>query len=166
MVLVHANRQMRIHLNRSTNKVCENDVVGECPRPTAGLHNDRAVRFVGRFHDGQHLFHIIDVKCREAVVMLGGVIKKLAKGNQGHFKRSIAAQRARKIEESGSRGLWLALAVISLQNGYFLFRTKDHGNTLMMRVGLHIQNAFGSRRRGTTCLFDNQRHRVGLIHQA
>ena len=78
VILVHADRQVRVHLDRRADQVAKNDVVGECPRTTAGLHNDRAVGLVRRLHDGQHLFHVVDVESRQAVAVLGGVIEQLA----------------------------------------------------------------------------------------
>jgi len=33
---------------------------------------------MGRFHDGAHLFEIVDVERRDPVIPLGGMVQKLA----------------------------------------------------------------------------------------
>jgi hypothetical protein len=84
MILVHANRDIRIKLYRRLDEVGQDDVVGKGPRAAAGLHDHRAVRCIGGPHDCQHLFHIVDVKCRDGVAMQASVIHQLFQRNESH----------------------------------------------------------------------------------
>jgi len=39
------------------------------------LHDHRCIGFVGRFHDGAHLFEVIHIEGRDALILVGGVIE-------------------------------------------------------------------------------------------
>ena len=59
------------------------------------LQDHRAVGGVGRLHDGLHLFHVVDVECRQAVIVFSGVIEQLAQRYKCHNfppDRLIASQ--------------------------------------------------------------------------
>ncbi len=84
VVLVHAHRNPRIELDEGVDQVLQHDVVGVGPRPAAGLDDDRGVDGLGRLHDRQALFHVVDVERRQAVVVLGRVVQQLPEGDARH----------------------------------------------------------------------------------
>lgn len=75
--LMHADRDMRIHLDRRAAQVRQNNVVSEFSGATTDLHDDRAIGGICRFHDRQHLFHVVDVECGQSVVIPCSVIEQL-----------------------------------------------------------------------------------------
>lgn len=81
-ILMHADRQGRIHFNRRADQVSKNNVVCKFSRATAGLHDYWAVRLVGGLHDGQHLLHVAYVEGGQAVAILSSMIEQLAQGDQ------------------------------------------------------------------------------------
>jgi len=78
MVLVHDDRDMRPLLDRRENQVAQERRAGVFARAGRGLHDHRAVGFVRGFHDGAHLFEIVDVERRNTISMFRGVVQQLA----------------------------------------------------------------------------------------
>ena len=78
MVLVHANWNMGVLLNCGFDEATKEWLARILPGSCGGLKNHRAIHFVGRLHDGVNLLHIINVKSRQSVAMLGSVVKKLS----------------------------------------------------------------------------------------
>ena len=78
MVLVHADRDMRIHLCQGIDQVFEHNVVGVAARAPAGLDDHRRIDSIGRLQDRQTLFHIVDIESWHAIALLGGVIQELS----------------------------------------------------------------------------------------
>ncbi len=83
VVLMHADRQVGIDLDQSIDHPGQHDVVGIGPRAAASLDDHRRIDRVRSLHDRQTLLHIVDIEGRNAVVVLGGVVQKLAKGDAG-----------------------------------------------------------------------------------
>ena len=75
---------MRIDFRDSIHHMFEHDVIGIRARTARGLDDHRRIRGIGGGHDRQSLLHVIDIKGRNAIVMLGGVIEKLTQGDAGH----------------------------------------------------------------------------------
>jgi hypothetical protein len=86
MVLVHADRDVRIHLGAGVDDVLQHDVVGVGARAAAGLHDHGGVHLLGGLHDSQGLFHVVDVEGGQAIAVLGGVIEKLTKRDARHVE--------------------------------------------------------------------------------
>ena len=84
MVLVHAERDLRIHLFQRVDHFRQHDVVGVAPRAAGGLDDDRRVDRRGRIHDGQSLLHVVDVECRYAIAVFGSVIEQLSERDARH----------------------------------------------------------------------------------
>ena len=77
MVLMHAKRNLRIHLLQRIDHLGEHDVVGIGTCATRCLHDDRRVDGRSRLHDGQALLHIVDIEGGHAVTVLSGMIQQL-----------------------------------------------------------------------------------------
>ena len=84
VVLVHADRDVRIKLGQAVDQLGQNDVIGVAARAAAGLDDDRGVDRLGRLHDRQTLFHIVDVVRGQAVAFLGRVIEQLSQRDARH----------------------------------------------------------------------------------
>ncbi len=84
MVEVHTDRDVRVDFADGVHHVLQHDVVGIGAGAARRLDDDGSGRLVGSGHDGQRLFHVVDVERRNPVVMLSSVIKQLAKGNSSH----------------------------------------------------------------------------------
>lgn len=84
MVLMHTDRDLGIQLDRGLNQL-EHDIIGISAGAPAGLQNDRAIGLLGGGHNRQHLFHIVDVKRRQAIAILGRMVEQLAHRNQSHL---------------------------------------------------------------------------------
>ena len=82
MILMHTDRNMRIHFGQGLDHRLQHDIASIITRTPTGLNNHRRIDTISRLQNGQALFHIVNVKGRNAIAMLGSVIKKLAKGNQ------------------------------------------------------------------------------------
>ena len=78
VVLVHHHRDMRKFFDGGQNQVAQKCSAGVFACACTGLHNHRRVYFTGRFHNGAHLFEVVDIKRGQAVLVLGGVIQQLA----------------------------------------------------------------------------------------
>jgi hypothetical protein len=74
-------------------------------RAGAGLQDHRCARFVGGFHDGLDLFQVVDVECRNAIAVFGGVVQQLAHRDECH------------VNPQGSVGNGLVTARILLRLG-------------------------------------------------
>ena len=86
MILMHANRDMRIQFDCRSNKICEYYIIGKFSSSAAGLHNYRTICCVGGLHYGKHLFHIVYIECWYSVIFLCRMVEKLAKSYQWHFE--------------------------------------------------------------------------------
>ena len=84
VILVHADRDVRIDLGQRVDHLRQHHVVGVGAGAARRLDDDRRVTGLGRLHDGEALLHVVDVECRHAVTVFGGVIEQLAKGDAGH----------------------------------------------------------------------------------
>ncbi len=84
VVEMHADGDVRIDLGDCVHHVLEHDVVGVGARAARGLDDDRRINRIGRRHDRQRLLHVVDVEGGHAVVVLGGMVEKLAEGDAGH----------------------------------------------------------------------------------
>ena len=84
VVLVHADRDVGIHLRQGIDQVLQNDVIGIGARAAAGLDDDRGIHGISGLKDRQTLFHIVDVEGGHAIALLGGVIEKLSQCDPGH----------------------------------------------------------------------------------
>ncbi len=89
VILMHADRNVRVKLDQTLDQFCENDIVGISAGAAARLNNDGRFGGGGRRHDRETLLHVIDIKGRDAMAMLGRVVKQLAKGNAGHGVFSV-----------------------------------------------------------------------------
>ncbi len=85
MVEVDADRDMRIDFRHRVHHVAKHDVVGIGTRAARSLQDHRRIDGIRRFHDGQSLFHVVDVECRDAVTLFSGVIEQLPQRNARHF---------------------------------------------------------------------------------
>ena len=102
VVLVHADRYLRIDFGQCVDHLRQHDVVGIGTGAARCLDDDRRVASLGRLHDGKALLHVVDVEGRHAVAMLGGMIEKLAKGDAGHGQSfQMASRRAVSATASG-----------------------------------------------------------------
>ena len=84
VVLMHAERNLRIHLLQRIDHFRQHDVVGVRARAARGLDDDRRVDGRRRVHDRESLLHIVDVECRHAVAVLGGMIQQLPQRDPCH----------------------------------------------------------------------------------
>ena len=76
MILMHADRDTRVKLNRGFDQMAKNDVIGKLARPATGLHDDWAFDLRRSLHDRQHLFHVVHIEGRQAVVILRRVVEQ------------------------------------------------------------------------------------------
>src|SRR5690606_34295091 len=77
VVLVHADRDVRIKLDQGVDQSGQDHVVGVGAGAARGLDDDRRVDGVGGLHDGQALLHVVDVVGGQAVVVLSRVVEQL-----------------------------------------------------------------------------------------
>ena len=90
MILMQAQRDLRIHLLQRVDHLRQHDVVGVAARAARRLDDHRRVDRGRGVHDRQPLLHVVDVECRHAVAVLGGMIEQLPQGNSRHrILRSI-----------------------------------------------------------------------------
>ena len=81
VILVQTNRQFGEHFNSGGNHVTNHRVAGKFAGAGRGLNDNRGIDFSGSLQNGKHLFHIIDVKCGNAVIIFGGMVKNLTHCN-------------------------------------------------------------------------------------
>jgi hypothetical protein len=86
VILVHDNRDVRIQFGRRDHQMTQVGVLGVSPSTPRCLNDHGRVGFIGGFHDRLDLFHIVDVECCYAVVVLCGVVEHNAKWNQCHVQ--------------------------------------------------------------------------------
>ena len=84
VILMHAERNLRIHLLQRVDHLRQHDVVGVGARAARGLDDDGRIDGRRRLHDREPLLHVVDVERRHAVAVLGGVIEQLPQGNACH----------------------------------------------------------------------------------
>ena len=84
VVLVDAERDVRIDLGQRVHHLRQHDVVGIAARAARRLDDDRRIAGLGGLHDRKALLHVVDVEGRHAVAALGGVIQELAERDLGH----------------------------------------------------------------------------------
>jgi hypothetical protein len=84
VVLMHAERNLRIHLLQRVDHLRQHDVVGIRARTPRGLDDDRRIDGGGGVHDREPLLHVVDIECRYAVAMLGGMIEQLPQCDSCH----------------------------------------------------------------------------------
>jgi hypothetical protein len=63
--------------NGSQDEVAQERGTGVFAGTGGGLDNYRGIGLVGGFHDGAHLFEVVDVEGGYTVTMLGGVVEEL-----------------------------------------------------------------------------------------
>src|SRR5690606_22453995 len=81
VILVHDYGDVGIRLDSSLNQVFQEAFARIFTCSSRSLHDHGAVGFGRRFHDGLHLFQVVDVESRDTVAVLGCVIQKLTHGN-------------------------------------------------------------------------------------
>src|SRR5690606_19877361 len=81
VVLVHDHGNVGVGLDGGLDQVLEKTFTGVLAGACGGLHDDRAVGFCRRFHDGLDLLQVVDIECRNAVAVFGCVIQQLTHGN-------------------------------------------------------------------------------------
>ena len=86
VVLVHHHRDVGISFDRSQDQVAQEAFAGVLAGAAGGLQDDGAVRLGSRLHDGLHLLQVVDVEGRNAVAVLGGVVKQQPKRDERHGK--------------------------------------------------------------------------------
>lgn len=115
---MHADGNMRVKLDRRADQMRKDNVICKFARTAAGLHDDRAVGCIRGLHDREHLFHIVDVERRQPIVVLGGMVEKLAKRDKCRDVDSLSA-RGRAI------GLWFVggcgFRVVAFNEVHFAF---------------------------------------------
>ena len=78
VVLVHAQRDLRVDRRQRLDHLGQHDVVGVVAGPARGLDDDRRVNGFRRLHDRQPLLHVVDVERGHPVAVLGRVIQQLS----------------------------------------------------------------------------------------
>ena len=78
MVLVQADRDVRIRFERRFHHLAQKRFAGILAGAGRRLQNDRAVAGVRRLHDGENLFKVIDVECGHTVLAVSCMIEQLA----------------------------------------------------------------------------------------
>jgi len=84
MILVQAERDVRIHLDQRIDHPGQHDVAGIAARSARGLNDDGRIDGIGRLHDRKALFHIVDVEGRHAVAALSSMVEQLPQGDLRH----------------------------------------------------------------------------------
>ncbi len=75
VILMQAERDLRIHLFQRVDHPRQHDVVGIGTRAARGLDDDGCIDGCRRIHDRKPLLHVVDIEGRHAVAVLGGVIQ-------------------------------------------------------------------------------------------
>jgi hypothetical protein len=83
------DRNIGIQLDQSLDQIGEHDVVGIGAGAAARLNNDRGIGGGGGLHDRHALLHVVDIKSRDAIVVLGRMVEQLPKGDTGHGLFSV-----------------------------------------------------------------------------
>ena len=90
---MHDDRELGIGLDRSGDEMAQEWLAGIFARAGGALQDHRAVRLARSLHDRLDLLHVVDVERRHAVAVLGGMIEKLAQGNERHQIFLLSIQR-------------------------------------------------------------------------
>ena len=77
VILMQAERDLRIHLFQRIDHPRQHDIVGVGARAPRGLDDDGRIDGSRRLHDRKPLLHVVDVESRHAVAVLGGMIEQL-----------------------------------------------------------------------------------------
>ena len=85
MVLVHADRNVRIHFDRGEDEVAQEGLAGVGTGTGGTLQDHRRIDGGGGLHDGLDLLHVVDVERRQTIAVFGGMVEQLTKGNQCHL---------------------------------------------------------------------------------
>jgi len=75
VVLVHDDRDMRVHFGSSDDQVTQEGLASVRAGACRTLQDHRAVNGIGSLHDGMHLLHVVDVECGQTVAVLGSVVQ-------------------------------------------------------------------------------------------
>jgi hypothetical protein len=78
MVLVDTDRNVRPLFDSCLYQVTQEWSTRIGTRTGRCLADNRAVSFIGSFHDGMHLFHVVNVIGRDTVAVFGSVVQQLA----------------------------------------------------------------------------------------
>ncbi|MNT59809.1 hypothetical protein D3C72_1973480 [compost metagenome] len=84
MVLVHADRDVGVQFSQGVDQLGQDDVVGVAAGAARGLDDHGCVDGFRRLHDGQALFHVVDIIGGQAVVVLRRVIEQLSQRDARH----------------------------------------------------------------------------------
>ncbi len=97
VVLVHAERNVRIGPLQRVDHVREHEIAGIAARAARGLDDHGRIDLGRGLHDRNALLHVVDVERRHRVAVVGGVIEQLTKGDTGHESSSCYGLPARVI---------------------------------------------------------------------
>ncbi len=75
VILMQAERDLRMHLFQRVDHPRQHDVVGVGARTARGLDDDGRIDRRRRLHDRDPLLHIVDIEGRHAIAVLGRVIQ-------------------------------------------------------------------------------------------
>ena len=84
VVLVQADRDVRIKRLQPVDQLGEHEVAGVFARAAARLDDDRRLRVLRGLHDREALLHVVDVVGGHAVAVFGGVVEKLSQCHSCH----------------------------------------------------------------------------------
>jgi hypothetical protein len=99
MVLVHGDRDVGIEFYRGQHQVSKIGVLRVGSRPTRSLYDNRGIGFVGSFHDGLDLFHVVDIKSGDTVVIFSSVIQQCTQWDEGHSTNSLLFFSGKGLEK-------------------------------------------------------------------
>ena len=74
VILVHHNRDVWIKLHSREHEVSQICILRIGPRTARCLNDHRRIGLLGRFHNRLDLFHVVDVKCGNSIVVFCSVI--------------------------------------------------------------------------------------------
>jgi hypothetical protein len=78
VVLVHDQRDVRVHLGGGLDQVLDEGLAGVLAGPGAGLQDHRRAGLVGGGHHGLDLLQVVDVEGRNAVAVCGCMVEQFA----------------------------------------------------------------------------------------
>lgn len=84
VVLVHAHRNVREFFDSGQDQVAQEWRTGVFACTRRSLNDDRRIGLVRGFHDGAHLFEVVDVESWNAVAEFGRVVQHLAHADECH----------------------------------------------------------------------------------
>ena len=86
VVLVHDDRNVRKFFDGGQNQMTQKRRAGIFARTCGRLHDNGRVHRIGGFHNGAHLFEVVDVEGGQAIAVFGGMVEQLAHGDECHGK--------------------------------------------------------------------------------